>query len=211
LVPGAVAAARTLAQVKKDPPNFSELLVAIAKNESNPTDLRLDALAALPKGANSVDPALFDFLRANVDSSKPVAIRVAASGTLSRAQLSDEQLINLSDTTEKAGPLELPRLVGAFEQSTNEAVGMKLMVSLKKSKSLSSLRPDLLKTTCVKYPGSVQEKATELLSVMNVNWEKQNAHLNELLGSLKPGDVRRGQTIFNSPKAACYSCHKLMG
>ena len=38
---------------------------------------------------------------------------------------------------------------------------------------------------------------------------KQKAHLEELLASLPKGDIRRGQAIFNSPKTACASCHKI--
>jgi len=30
-----------------------------------------------------------------------------------------------------------------------------------------------------------------------------------MLGELKGGDVRRGQTVFNSAKAACASCHAI--
>jgi len=209
LLPEAVAAAWALVQTKKDPPDFSALLVAIGKNESNPVDLRLDALASLPKGMSAVEPALFNFLCANLDLSKPVPARAAASRVLGMARLTDEQLISLAETSGKAGPLELPRLIGAFEQTTNETVGLKLMAALKQSKSLASVRPDVLKKTSANYPSSVQEKTKEVLSILNVDAEKQSAHLDELLGSLKNGDIRRGQTIFNSQKAACFSCHKL--
>jgi putative heme-binding domain-containing protein len=37
----------------------------------------------------------------------------------------------------------------------------------------------------------------------------QQAHLTELLASLQKGDIRRGQAIFNSPKAACATCHAI--
>jgi putative heme-binding domain-containing protein len=38
---------------------------------------------------------------------------------------------------------------------------------------------------------------------------KQKAHLEQLLTSLKGGDIRRGQAVFNSTKAACSSCHAI--
>ena len=37
----------------------------------------------------------------------------------------------------------------------------------------------------------------------------QSARLEELLPKLQAGDVRRGQAIFNSTKAACSSCHAI--
>src|ERR1044071_4120577 len=83
------------------------------------------------------------------------------------------------------------------------------MSSLKDSKALPSIRPDLLKSVMTNYPASVQAKGDELLAVLNVDVAAQNTHLTELMGSLKDGDIRRGQAIFNSPKAACFTCHKL--
>jgi len=83
------------------------------------------------------------------------------------------------------------------------------MTTLKESKVLASIRPDLLKTIMTNYPASVQAKGNELLALLNVDTAAQNAHVSELLASLKEGDIRRGQAIFNSQKAACFSCHKL--
>ena len=45
--------------------------------------------------------------------------------------------------------------------------------------------------------------------MLNVDAAKQSAHIDELLKELKDGDVRRGQAIFNSQKAACFSCHTM--
>ena len=38
---------------------------------------------------------------------------------------------------------------------------------------------------------------------------KQRAKLEELVANLKSGDIRRGQAVFNSTKAACSSCHAI--
>ena len=100
-------------------------------------------------------------------------------------------------------------MLAPFEHSTNETVGFELVESLKESKGLSSLRPDIFRTVMAKYPASVQQKGNELLAFLNVDIAKQGAHLDELLKELKDGDIRRGQLIFNSQKAACASCHKL--
>ena len=73
----------------------------------------------------------------------------------------------------------------------------------------SSLRVDAVKTRLAKYGPAVQKEAEELYSALNVDSEKQKAHLDELLKTLEPGDVRRGQAVFNSTKAACSSCHAI--
>src|SRR5207253_1274449 len=90
-----------------------------------------------------------------------------------------------------------------------ETVGLKLLAALKESRSRSGLRSDVLKPLLAKYPAPVQEQGKELLASLNVDAAKQSAHLDELLPVLKDGDIRRGQSLFNSPKAACSSCHSM--
>jgi putative membrane-bound dehydrogenase-like protein len=203
----AVTTARALSQVKTNTPNFSESLLRIANNENHPADLRLEALAALPNGLRSVEPGMFAFLCSNVDSSKPVMMRSAAAGVLAKSKLSEEQLLALAETIKTAGPLEMTKLLTAFEKSKSEAVGLKLVAALKNAKGLSSLRADVLQSLLAKYPSTVQEQGKELLVLLNADAAKQGAHIDELLKELKDGDIRRGQAIFNSPKAACFSCH----
>lgn len=202
----AVSAARALSIGKTNAPNFSEALLRIAREEKHPAGLRLEALAAIP-GQHPLEQDLFTFVCANVDPSKPVPNRNAAVTVLARARLKQDQLVFLTDTVKTAGPLEMTKLLTTFEHSTNEEVGLKLVAALKDAKGLSSLRPDLLKTVIAKYPASVQQQSQELIASLNVDAAKQGAHIEELLSQLKDGDIRRGQLVFNSQKAACYSCH----
>jgi hypothetical protein len=89
IVRSAIAAARILSQAKTAAPKFSDELLKIARNEAHPGDLRLEALAALPNGLRSVEPALFNFIRENVELSKPVMTRSAAANVLSRAPMTN--------------------------------------------------------------------------------------------------------------------------
>jgi putative membrane-bound dehydrogenase-like protein len=207
IVHAAIASARVLSQAKTNAPNFSESLLRTADNPNHPAELRLEALAALPNGLRQVEAERFEFLCTNVDSSKPVMMRSAAASVLAKSKLTDEQLLVLAETIKNVGPLEMTKLLTAFERSKNEAVGLKLVAALKDAKGLSSLRVDLMKTLLAKYPAVVQEQGQELIATLNVDAAKQSAHIDELLKALKDGDVRRGQAIFNSQKAACFSCH----
>jgi putative heme-binding domain-containing protein len=47
------------------------------------------------------------------------------------------------------------------------------------------------------------------MASMRVDATRQGAHVDDLLASLKGGDIRRGQAIFNGQKAACATCHEL--
>ncbi|MSU56699.1 MAG: c-type cytochrome [Pedosphaera sp.] len=209
LVRTAIPTAHALALVKTNAPTFAERLQKIARDTSRPDDLRLDALAALPRGLREVEPDLMSFLVANVAPAKSVAMRGAAAGALAKAKLSDEQLLTLADTLKAIGPMEVSRLLPAFDHKTNEAVGLRLVAALKESKGLAGVRPDALRSVATNYPPVVQQKADELLAALNVDAAKQKAHLDELQASWPAGDIRRGQLVFNSTKAACASCHKL--
>jgi putative membrane-bound dehydrogenase-like protein len=205
----AVATARVLSQAKTNAPNFSDALARIGFAEAHPADLRLEALAAIPDGLRSVQPEMLTFLFANLDAAKPVSTRSAAATVLSKANLSKEQLIAVADAIRTTGPLELNRLLAPFERSTDEEVGLRLVASLGESKSLASLRPDLFKAVLAKHSPSVQAKGNKLLASLDLDPAKQGGHIDELLAAAKNGDVRRGQTIFNSQKAACASCHAI--
>jgi putative membrane-bound dehydrogenase-like protein len=209
LVGCAVATARVLSDVKTNAPDFSLGLRRIGQDAARSANLRLEALAALPGGLAAVEPDLFHFLCASLDPARPVAERGAACGVLTKAQLTGDQLLALADTLKQVGPLELTRLLGAFERSTNSEVGLKLIQCLKEAKGLASLRPDLLQALATKYPDPVPQRAQELLASLRVDTAQQKAHLDELLAALRNGDIRRGQAIFNSQKAACATCHAM--
>src|ERR1051326_8044762 len=107
------------------------------------------------------------------------------------------------------GPLEIFNLSSAVGHSKTESVGVRLVAALKESRGFSGLRVDVLKPLLEKFPEPVQEQGKELLTRLNVDLEKQKAHLDEMLASLPAGDIRRGQAVFNSSKTACLTCHAI--
>src|SRR5262249_47511496 len=60
-----------------------------------------------------------------------------------------------------------------------------------------------------KFGPSVQKQAEEVLAALDADMLKQKARLEQLLTVLQSGDVRRGQAVFQSTKAACSSCHAI--
>jgi putative heme-binding domain-containing protein len=203
----AVATARVLSPNRTNS-EFSEALQRIGVDPSYPEDLRLEALAAMPS-VGALQPEIFSFVLANLDAAKPVAVRSSAAAVAGKAKLTQDQLGALAETMKQVGPLELTRLLAPFEHSTSEDLGLKLMAALAQAKSLASLRADLLKALLAKYPPSVQAKGNELLKALNADAEKQSHRIDELLPATKTGDVRRGQLVFNSQKAACATCHAI--
>ena len=173
-----------------------------------PSDIRLEALAAVPGGLPQVDPQTFAFLRAHLNTDLPVPTRAAAAGVLSTARLTPSQLEELIDSIKSAGPLEIDRLLSAYENCADEKIGLKLIAALKASPTLSALRVDSVQRRIKKQPASVQAQAEQLYRLINVDIEKQRQQIADLLPMVHKGDVRRGQRVFDQAKAACVACHQ---
>ncbi len=209
LIPLAVAAARALPLAQVHAGQLSTPLLRIASDSRNSDALRLNAMAAVPGGLNKPDEALFAFLLAKLPRTETVASRTTAADVLAKAKLAPEQLGRLAETLRSAGPVEIDRLLAAFEQSKDEPLGLKLLTALSVSPALSSLRADSVKSHLAKYPAPVQKEVQALLARINVDSARQKAQLEQLLPTLSAGDIRRGQIVFHSEKAACYSCHAI--
>jgi putative membrane-bound dehydrogenase-like protein len=208
LLRAGIAAARALTQAKAGTPEMAEILRQIGKDANSTPETRLEALAAAPP-LEQLSPDLFNFLLGNVDASKPWTVRNNAATVLGRARLDREQLLALADTLRSVGAIELGKLLSAFETCADETVGTRLVENLKSAKAASSLRAETLKPKIVKFPEVVRKKADDLLASLDEDAAKQKQHLDELLAELRGGDIRRGQALFNSPKAACATCHAM--
>ena len=205
----AVAVAKSLPQGENRNAALDRALLTVGQNEGLAADIRADALAASAAALGSVSPRLFAFLLSQIDSSKPVPVRSAASRALAGAPLASGQQLQLAKVLRDAGPLEMPVLLRAFEQGGSRDLGEALMESLENARSLANLRTDLLEAALAKFPEPVRKRGEELLATLDVDRAQQKAHLEELLTSLAEGDVDRGQAVFRSSKAACSSCHRI--
>ncbi len=208
----AVATARALPLPKEGSRPIASALLGVALDKDQPEMVRLNALSAVPGGLKRVDPVLFDFLSAACQPTNSVVVRTTAASVLAKARFTPQQLLSLADTTVRnAGPMEVTKLLAAFDNTSDpeEVIGAHLLASLKNSPSLGSLRGDVLKPALAKYPASVQQQADALLASLQVDAAQQTAHLKQLLDSLPKPDIRHGQAVFNSSKAACASCHTI--
>src|SRR5205085_2815489 len=115
-------------------------LRALAERADAPAAVRVEALAAIPGNVGALSPDLFSFLTAAVSPQQPAAQRVMAADVLGRAKLTSPQLTALADALRGAGPLEIGRLLPAYEQSSDEPVGLHLVAALKEAKSSRALR-----------------------------------------------------------------------
>jgi putative membrane-bound dehydrogenase-like protein len=197
----------------RDPKLRSEALVAallkVGHNTKVPVGVRLSAFSAVAGGIPAVDAATFDFLRAHLGAEEPVLVRSSAADALGRAKLSSAQLQALTASLKTIGPMELDRVLEAYAGCSDDAIGKELLTSLNSATARASLRVETLKPRLAKFGPAVQSLATNLYAQLNVDADKQRAQLEKLLGDLKNGDISRGRTVFNSDKAACFTCHAI--
>jgi putative membrane-bound dehydrogenase-like protein len=208
LVPESVAAARAMVLTPKRSAKLIAELLRVGESKLD-DEVRLAALAAVPGGLAVVNPLLFDFLCERIDREEPVVVRALAAEVLARARLRRDQLEVLTGSLKVVGPMEVERLLDAFGRSTDPVVGAKLVAALKAAPVKSSLRTETLKPRLAKFGPKVAKEAEALYAALDVDAAKQKARLEELMAFVKGGDARRGQGVFNSAKAACYSCHAI--
>jgi len=205
----AVATARGVSLPRGKHEAFTAALWRAGANTGLPADVRLDALAAAGAAASAVEPELFEFLCSHLEDRQPMLVRAAAAKVLSVARLAPPQQLELADAMRTVGPLEAPKLLPAFEKSPAEALGLRLVAALKSSPGLPGLRAGSVKALLDKYPAGVQREGEALLAILDRDAARQNAHVDELLAAAQSGDIRRGQVVFHSEKAACSLCHAL--
>jgi putative membrane-bound dehydrogenase-like protein len=209
-VPLAYRAANTVRALplpKEPPGQLVDALLHIANEPGLLGDVRLTALAAIPGGLPAIQPANFTLLCASLNKECLPATRARAADILSRAKLTSDQLVALTESMSTIGPMEIDRVLEAFAQSQDERVGRALLAALTASPARAALRVETLKPRLAKFGAPVQALAQELYAALDVDTNAQRAKLEQLLSSLSSGDIRRGQAVFNGTKAACSSCH----
>ena len=208
-VDAAVSAARSIGGVEARGDDLARALIAVGDDTAAGDGVRLAALAAVPGGRIAVAGPTFAYLQARLGPDEPVATRAAAANALARSALDPAQLTALADSVAAAGPVELPRLLDAFEPTRDPEVGRRLVDAIGRSPALSSLRVETLKPRLDAFGEPVRAQAEALYKAIDADAADRGKRLEELLSTTAGGDVRRGQAIFNGPRAACASCHAI--
>jgi putative heme-binding domain-containing protein len=199
---------RSLAIAKPRAEKLTSALVRLGSDTRLSPTIRLSALAAVPGGLAEVTSPQIDFLKTELGSDV-AGVKSMATDVLARAKLTNDQLRSLTETVKSAGPLELDRLLEAFSQCRDDDVGQSLVSALMKSPLRSALRRETIQPRLAKFSKEVHQKAEQLYKAIDADNAKQLEKLDTLLTAMKEGDVRRGQIVFNSSKAACISCHAM--
>lgn len=211
LLDEALATVRTWRVSEPESTTLAAALIHLAEKPQVDASQRLRALAAVPGGLAEVRPDLLDFLLSQLQPEQPVEARTQAADVLAQSSLSVQQLRRLAPALATAGPLELGRLLDAFEKTSDPEVGAELVAALSASVGRSSLRAEPLRARLARFGPALQQQVDALLALLEAETAAQRSKLDELLASLRelPGDVRRGHAVFHSSRAACSACHAI--
>ena len=189
-------------------PGLATALTALGNDDAEPS-IRSEALAAIPGGLQEVSSDVFAFLIESLAPKTSSEVRTASAAAIAKARLSEEQLLALAGALKTVGPVELPRLLPAFEKSGHSNVGRKALAELQGSGAIRWIGEEQLAKTFAKYPEEVKSDLKKAIHAGAEDTLKQREQLDTLLAELNGGDIRRGQAIFNSAKAACSTCHAI--
>lgn len=173
-------------------------------------DLRLQAAVAVPGGLDEVDTTLFQFLLSGLNEDETPQTRSATIDALANIRLSAIQFLQLTDAFESAGPMEIGRLLGPFEKTTDEQVGRQLVAALQAAPAASSLRIEQVRPIVSQFGPQVQKQAEPLLAKLTPTTAEQAARLQELLVHLSSGDAQRGHQVYVNEEFSCVSCHRMV-
>ncbi|MEJ7590479.1 MAG: HEAT repeat domain-containing protein [Planctomycetaceae bacterium] len=190
-----VAAVRSLPLPREGHPELQQTLAIIAARTTLPAEVRLAALSAAGP-ERTLDESTFQLLLAMINDEQALNDRTAACSCLASAALTTEQLQTLLAAAKQVGPMDLPKLLPAFEREGSAAFGMKLLATLTDSRGLRGLRADLITQLLKKYPEPVQAEGHKLQRLLNASLEEQTAMLETMLATLPEGNSAAGMRLY---------------
>ena len=176
---------------------FQDDLAALSRDETLAAGVRLGAIELL---ADPVPNDLFLFLNGQEDG--------RAAAQLARAELDARQLGSVTASLAEANPLQLPHLMQCFRNASDGNLGESILTQLQKAPSLTSLREADIDRALGHFPTAVRERARALVAARRSELADP-ARLEKIASELPDGDPARGHLVFNSSKAACFSCHAI--
>lgn len=187
--------------------SLNNVLRQFADDEKNNTLLRIEALSALTESDKKLKDTHFNYLYGQLNGKTEVSARLRAASTLSQANLSESQLLEIAQNyLPHADPFILPRLLPVFKGAYSTQVGLSLVSALMESPTLDSYSEIYLQKLFGKYPDAIKPQVEKLLAALNETHAERVSYLRSLEETITTGHVEEGRKLFFN-KAACSVCH----
>jgi putative membrane-bound dehydrogenase-like protein len=192
-----------------DEPSLTEALLQIAASPQTAMRQRMAAVSVLGDRADELSADLFDTLIRTATTDESYDLRRMAARTLAVTRLSDGQLQRLCEVLPQLGSVELSVVLAAFAKSHDETLGRRAIDALSSAAALVVVPAETVREAFAGYGAPLRQELDQLLELRRAQVPDQAARLEQLLGQLPAGDIRRGQQVFHSAKAACFACHAM--
>ncbi|MDX1962118.1 MAG: HEAT repeat domain-containing protein [Pirellulales bacterium] len=203
------AAIQALAATSLSAEQQSELknpLLALANDAQVPIPVRLGAMSLFPPNEVSATPELLQTIWQAYDARAGQPFDFTP---LARLKMTAAQLRDILPRIASCGPLEIEPLVSLYAQSRDDALAAKLLDELEKSPAAANLQPEVLAAALRNVSEELRARGADILRGKAQTTDEQRARLEELLARLPKGNIRRGQAVFVSSRAACQACHAI--
>ncbi|HAV61082.1 MAG TPA: dehydrogenase [Verrucomicrobiales bacterium] len=185
-------------------------LLSMVRNAGLKNELRIEALMVAPAPfADGDGSELFLLGLRGLESDQPESVRSISVRAIARQPLSAAHRELLLPRIAGLRPMELNQILGALAEPAAEEIDARVIEAIAKAQSFRALPVDRLRSTFAKYPDRLKSEVEKLMVMLDEGFAEKQARLDNLLAGLKEGDVRRGQEVFNSPRAACSACHAI--
>ncbi len=186
----------------------AELARWAERTDADPA-LRLQAVASLDMVPGGLSDELVQRLLRAANDPEDFAHRRWATTALARNPLTSEQMQQLLGELPQLGPIELRAVLPAFRRQASDPLGQALLAALAQSPASIVIPWEELSESLGQFSPAIRQQAQHQLATRRPTGAEQTARVETLLAELPAGDVRRGQQVFHSAKAACFTCHAM--
>ncbi len=203
----ALTTLRSFPAAMERPAGLDDALLAIARDPKKKPHQRVLALSAVRKTQLDGDQLKLAF--DHLGAAEPAVLRSDAATVLAHAKLTAAQGRELAEFLPKVSPLDLDKLLPIFAKTPDEGTGVALLKALDNPTLRAAIRSEQLKPIFAGYPKTVRDDAVAFGAKLDAELAAKRVGLDKLLDGAAPGDIRRGQLVFNSAKTNCATCHKI--
>jgi len=206
----AIGVLRSIPPTGVDAADIIIKVTASRKRVGTPWPKDLDyALRAVAPPGTQLPPADAKEVIADIHRDRNGPVRAAASDLLTRAALDADSFIAFAGALKFANPVEVGKLLPAFAKTLDPKVGLSLAAALADPALRNVIRVEQVKPILEKHSKPVQLEAEKLYALLAEARKGESEKLENMLKNLPPGDIRRGQLVFNNTNRQCATCHKI--
>jgi putative heme-binding domain-containing protein len=191
-------------------PALDETLLALARSDGEPRELRLEALRAVVGRHPALSPPLFEMVMACMKAEASPLLRLAAAEVASRARLADDQIERFLEAARDDSMVSPGLVLRVVARAAGGKVGPPVLSYLEEALR-RGFRPreEELTRLIERLPGELEARGKSLIDLLRRSAAKDSEKLAGFQSLLGSGSAERGRSVFFDQKAACSTCHRV--